>query len=106
MTEYCISAIIPVDCQAEGLEKTLDSLFRQSLEETEILIVDCGMSELNREMVEAYQPEHENLLLLPLKNNCIGTAKKYWTAALVRGIRDLFNPWRVGTGACICFCLW
>lgn len=73
--EYCISAIIPVDCQAEGLEKTLDSLFRQSLEETEILIVDCGMSELNREMVEAYQPEHENLLLLPLKNNCIGTAK-------------------------------
>ena len=73
--EYCVSAIIPVDRQAEGLEKTLDSLFRQSLAETEILAVDCGMSDLNREMVETYQPGHGNLVLLPSKNHFVGTAK-------------------------------
>lgn len=61
--EYAVSVIIPVYNRDYIIGKTLDSMFRQTLESVEVIVVDDGSSDDSVEVVKEYQKAHKNLVL-------------------------------------------
>ena len=77
----CVSIIIPVCDRGQILEKTLDAVFRQTLRDIEVIVVDDGSDDNTGKVVKEYQSAHPNLLLCATEHPGPGGAK---TAGLER----------------------
>lgn len=64
-----ISLIVPVYKSEEYLEKCLDSLVKQSLEDVEILLVNDGSPDQSQEIMDRYQKEYSHKIRCFLQEN-------------------------------------
>lgn len=85
-----VSVIIPMYNRAYTIGRTLESVFRQTLEGIEIIVIDDGSSDDSVEVVKEYQKSHPNLKLLlnehggpgPARNTGIEQAQGEYVAFL------------------------
>lgn len=73
--EFALSVIIPVYNRDYIIGKTLDSMFRQTLENIEVIVVDDGSSDDSVEIVKEYQKLHKNLAVYAADHNGPGAAR-------------------------------
>lgn len=70
-----VSVIIPLYNQGGTVGRALDSVFRQTLKDLEVIVVDDGSTDDSVETVKAYQKEHPNLRLLESPHGGPGLAR-------------------------------
>lgn len=73
--DYCVSVIIPMYNRAHIVGRALESVFRQSLKEIEVLVVDDGSTDGSVAVVKEYQKEHANLRLFEVAHGGPGLAR-------------------------------
>ena len=73
--DYCVSVIIPMYNRAHVVSRALESVFRQSLKEIEILVVDDGSTDGCTAIVRNYQKEYPNLFLFETAHEGPGPAR-------------------------------
>lgn len=73
--EYKVSVIIPMYDRADVVGHALESVFRQSLDGIEIIVVDDGSQDNSVEVVEEYQKEHRNIKLFKERHEGPGHAR-------------------------------
>ena len=62
-----VSVIVPVYNTEQYLEKCLDSLVNQTLEDIEIVLIDDGSTDKSAQILEKYHDKyHNNTKYLPL----------------------------------------
>lgn|SRR5574344_321006 len=70
-----ISVIIPAYNSEKYLEKCLDSIFNQTFNDFEVILVNDGSTDNTRHIAERYAAEHNNMILLNQENGGIATAR-------------------------------
>lgn len=73
--DYCVSVIIPMYNRAHTVGRALESVFRQSLEGIEILVVDDGSTDDSVAVVKEYQKDHPELKLFEAPHGGAGLAR-------------------------------
>lgn len=73
--DYLVSVIMPMYNRAHIVGRALESVFRQSLKEIEILVVDDGSTDDSVAVVKEYQKEHPNLFLFEAAHGGPGPAR-------------------------------
>ncbi len=69
------SVIIPMYNIEDYIGETLESVFRQTQKEIEIIVVDDGSTDGSLEIVKNYQKEHNNLIIVCQENKKLGAAR-------------------------------
>ncbi len=78
MTDGCkVSVIIATYNTALYIEECLDSIFNQTLEEIEVILIDDGSTDNTNEIIKQYKAEHNNLITYYQKNQGAGIARNY-----------------------------
>ena len=72
-----VSVIVPVYNMEKYLERCLDSLLAQTLEEIEIIAVDDGSKDSSPEILERYAAEHDKLKYVRKENGGLSDARNY-----------------------------
>mgnify|MGYP005781662729 CR=1 FL=1 len=73
-----VSVIVPVYNVEQYLEKCLDSLVRQTLNEIEIIVVDDGSQDNSRKIAEAFREKYPNKVYFFYKENeGLGEARNF-----------------------------
>lgn len=80
-----VSVIIPVYNAQEYLERCLDSVCGQSLQEIEIICVDDCSSDSSLEILQKYAKNYKNLIILHLEKNGGESAARNAGLALAKG---------------------
>lgn len=70
-----VSVIIPVYNAEKYLEKCLESLCRQTLEQMEVICVDDGSTDSSPEILKRFQEKDERIRVLTQKNQYAGIAR-------------------------------
>ena len=86
-----VSVIVPVYNVEDYLEKCLDSLVHQTLEEIEILCVDDGSTDHSNELLYIYKNRDPRIQVLEKPNGGLSDARNY-------GMKFATAPYL--------FCLW
>ncbi len=69
-----ISVIIPVYNTEKYIEKCLDSILKQTMQDLEIIIVNDGSTDNSEDVIKKYIEEHKNLRIKYLKKENGGLA--------------------------------
>ena len=72
-----ISIIIPVFNTAEYISTCLDSVFSQTIKNIEVICIDDGSTDDSLKVLNKYNVEYENLILLKQKHKGAGVARNY-----------------------------
>lgn len=72
-----VSVIVPVYNVQDYLERCLDSLVHQTLEEIEILVVDDGSTDGSPEIIRRYQERYPQIRMFSKKNGGLSDARNY-----------------------------
>lgn len=72
-----ISVIVPIYNTEEYLERCLDSLINQTIDDYEIILIDDGSTDNSRAIAERYEKEYDNVILLSQKNKGQSAARNY-----------------------------
>lgn len=72
-----ISIIVPVYNVEEYLERCLNSLVNQTMEEIEIIVVNDGTKDNSQEIINKYQHEHNNIVSYIKENGGLSDARNY-----------------------------
>ena len=72
-----VSVIVPVYNVENYLEKCLDSLLKQTLEEIEIIAVDDGSTDSSSEILERYAANYDRIKSLRKENGGLSDARNY-----------------------------
>ena len=70
-----VSIIIPVFNASEFLEKTLESVFKQSLNDIEIVCVDDGSTDNSLEILNEMKTSHPNINIIQQENHGVAIAR-------------------------------
>lgn len=73
--EYSVSVIIPMYNREHIVGRALESVFRQTLKNIEIIVIDDGSADNSVAVVRNYQKNHPNLRLFEVKHNGPGLAR-------------------------------
>lgn len=73
--EYAVSVIIPMYNREHIVGRALESVFRQTLKNIEIIVVDDGSVDDSVAVVQNYQKDHYDLKLFEVKHNGPGLAR-------------------------------
>ena len=72
-----VSVVVPVYNVEDYLEKCLDSLIHQTLEEIEILCVDDGSTDHSNELLYIYKNRDPRIQVLEKPNGGLSDARNY-----------------------------
>jgi glycosyltransferase involved in cell wall biosynthesis len=72
-----ISVIVPIYNMEKYLEKCLDSLLSQTLEEIEIICVDDGSKDASPEILKRYAEKSAKIISLRKENGGLSDARNY-----------------------------
>lgn len=75
MNEINLSIIIPVYNTEKYLKKCLDSLLRNLIENTEIILIDDSSTDFSSQICNYYLKSHENIIYKKIKHSGIATAR-------------------------------
>lgn len=76
MPKELISVIIPVYMENnEYLKQCIDSVLNQTYKNIEIIIIDDGMTDKNRELVMQYQKTYSNIKIIGKNNEGVSAAR-------------------------------
>lgn len=75
MATYTISIVIPMYNVEPFLAKCLDSVLRQTLQNTEIICVDDGSTDSTWAIAKSYRNSHDNIVLLQQPNQGAAVAR-------------------------------
>ena len=81
-----VSIIIPVFNAEKYLEKCLDSLVNQTLEDIEIICIDDGSTDNSLEILKTYEQKDKRIKVLQQTNKKQGAARNY-------GIREAIGEY-------------
>ncbi|WP_320972890.1 glycosyltransferase family 2 protein [Enterocloster bolteae] len=70
-----VSVVIPIYNMEKYLRECLDSIFRQTLHEIEVICVDDGSNDASLRIVKEYKKIHSNLIIITQKNSGSGMAR-------------------------------
>ena len=76
-SEYSVSVIMPVFNGAKFLERSMDSLFKQTLKNFEIILIDDGSTDNSLEILRSYEREYSFVKVLSQENSGSGKARNY-----------------------------
>lgn len=72
-----VSVIVPVYNVGKYLEKCLDSLVNQTLEDMEIIVVNDGSTDNSKSIIEEFASKYSNIVSLNKKNGGLSDARNY-----------------------------
>ena len=72
-----VSVIIATYNTAAYLKECLDSIFRQTLKEIEVILVDDGSTDDTASIIQQYQQRYDNLVSIYQENKGAGKARNY-----------------------------
>lgn len=75
MDKTKVSIIVPVYNVENYLERCLDSLVNQTLSEVEIICIDDGSTDASAEILEQYEKEFHNIVVIKQKNKGVSIAR-------------------------------
>ena len=75
MSEIKVSVIVPVYNAGSYLDRTLESICKQTLRETEIICVDDGSTDNSKDIIKAYAQKDGRIRLIEQKNLFAGVAR-------------------------------
>ena len=73
--EKLVSIIIPIYNGEKYIKRCLDSIFRQTYKNFEVIIVNDGSTDNTINLINTYKNEHDNLIILSQKNQGISCAR-------------------------------
>lgn len=76
-SEYSISVIMPIFNGAKFLERSVDSLLKQTLENFEIVFVNDGSTDNSLEILKDYEQKYDFVTVLNQENSGSGKARNY-----------------------------
>jgi len=76
-SEYKVSVIMPVFNGAEFLERSVNSLLKQTLDDVEIVFIDDGSTDNSLEIIRNYEKEYDFVTVLTQENSGSGKARNY-----------------------------
>lgn len=88
-----ISVIIPVYNTEKYIEKCLDSILKQTMQDFEIIIVNDGSTDNSEDVIKKYIEEHKNLRIKYLKkeNGGLASARNYGVEHASRKIYIIYR---------------
>lgn len=72
-----VSVIVPVYNVEEYIEKCLDSLVNQTLEDIEIVVVNDGSKDKSEDIIKKFQKSHSNIIYVKKENGGLSSARNY-----------------------------
>jgi len=72
-----VSVIVPVYNVEDYIEKCLNSLVNQTLEDIEIIIVNDGSKDSSKEKIEKYLKKYSSIKYLEKENGGLSDARNY-----------------------------
>ena len=75
--EYDISVVIPVYNVEEYLIECLDSVYNQTKDKIQVIIIDDGSPDNSGQMADEYCATHENFECIHIENGGLGHARNY-----------------------------
>jgi len=101
MADSLVSVVIPTYNRAYCLETTLRSVFEQTHQDFEILLVDDGSTDDTGDLIRRLYPDEPRLRYLPKPNGGVASARNYGLQR-IRGdfvalldSDDLWKPWKL-----------
>ena len=75
MNKYKVSVIIPVYNKGKFLRECLDSVFNQTLDSIQVVIVDDGSTDNSPQIIDEYKKIHKNLKVITQSNKGVIAAR-------------------------------
>ena len=72
-----LSVIIPIYNAEKYIQRCLDSVIDQGLDDIEIICVDDGSTDNSFNILEKYEKENKNIFVYTQKNSYAGTARNF-----------------------------
>lgn len=70
-----VSVVVPVYNQEKYIERCLDSILAQSMQEMEVILVDDGSTDSTADILSRYEQKDERIIVLHQKNQYAGAAR-------------------------------